>query len=113
MSENFKRENREIPMVSKSKEEERSANASGGTADMHAIGKSDGPIVPAKRANKTGTPAAESVEERGPPKGNDAQHLLVPDTVPVFTSYSTYCVSTARRDGYILTVITQGRSRMR
>ncbi len=87
MSENFKRENREIPMVSKPKEEERSANASGGTADMHAIGKSDGPIVPAKRANKTGTPAAESVEERGPPKGNVVKHVLASDTVPETARY--------------------------
>ncbi len=42
---------------------ERSENAPGGTADMHAHGKSDDPIVPARRANKTGTPAAESVED--------------------------------------------------
>ena len=41
MSENFKRENREIPTVSNSSELERSANASGGTADMYADGKSD------------------------------------------------------------------------
>ena len=92
---------------------ERSENASGGTADMHANRKSDGPIVLAKRANKTGTPAAESVEERGPPNGNGAQYLLVPDTVPVLTGHPKYCVSTARRDGNILTVNTKGRSRMR
>ena len=82
MSENFKRENREIPMVSKPKEKERSANASGGTADTYAIGKSDGPIVPAKRTNKTGTPVAESVEERGSPKGNAVRDLLAPDAAP-------------------------------
>ena len=45
MAENFKRENREIPTVSDSVESERSANASGGTADMYADGKSDGSIV--------------------------------------------------------------------
>ena len=49
---------------------------------MNANRKSDGPIVPAKRANKAGTPAAESVEERGSPKGNVASHVLAPDTVP-------------------------------
>jgi len=70
MSGNFKRENREILLVSETQCSERSENASGGTADMHASGKSDGPIVPAKRANKAGTPAAEPVEERGPPEGN-------------------------------------------
>ena len=36
---------------------------------MHANRKSDGPIVPAKRANKPGTPGTESAEERGSPKG--------------------------------------------
>ncbi len=49
---------------------------------MNARRKSDGPIVPAKRANKAGTPAAESVEERGSPKGNVATHALAPDTAP-------------------------------
>ena len=49
---------------------------------MNADRKSDGPIVPAKRTNKTGTPAAESVEGRGPPKGNAAMRLLASDTVP-------------------------------
>ncbi len=37
------------------------------TADMHVTEESDGLIVPAKRANKTGTPAAEG---RGSTKGN-------------------------------------------
>ena len=45
MSENFKRENREIPTVSDSVESERSANAPGGTAGVHAVGKSDGSVV--------------------------------------------------------------------
>ena len=40
---------------------------------MPAHGKSDGPIVPAKRTNKPGTPVAEFVEERGSPKGNTVQ----------------------------------------
>ncbi len=37
---------------------------------MHARGKSDGPIVPAKPVNKADQSAAESVEERGSAKGN-------------------------------------------
>ena len=44
----------------------RSGKAKRRTPDMHVVGESDGPIVPAKRANKAGTPpAAEFVEERG------------------------------------------------
>ncbi len=49
---------------------------------MHAHGKSDGSIVLAKRPNKPGTPAAETVEGREPPKGNDALHVPEPDTAP-------------------------------
>ena len=37
---------------------------------MHGRGKSDGPIVPAKQSNKAASAAAETVEERGPAKGN-------------------------------------------
>ena len=115
MCENFKRENREIPSISDSTdgESERSAKATGHHADMHVDGKSDGPIVPTKRANKTGTPAAESVEERGSPEGN------------VNSSYSrrTQCRITRDIDGHhvrqvwsvctLLSAMTQGRSRMR
>jgi len=57
--------------------EERSVKAHRRTADMHVAGESDGPIVPKKRANKAGRTmlrmvpaAAESVEGRGPTKGN-------------------------------------------
>ena len=52
------------------------------TADMHASRESDDPIVPKKRANKADSLAAESVEERGPTKGNALPALLAPDTVP-------------------------------
>jgi len=43
---------------------------------MNGGGKSDGPIVPKKRANNGGgaPPSAEHVEERGPAKGNTKQH---------------------------------------
>ena len=37
---------------------------------MHDPGKSDGPIVPEKRPNKAGQPAAEAVEGRGPAERN-------------------------------------------
>ncbi|MCH8124238.1 MAG: group II intron reverse transcriptase/maturase, partial [Bacteroidetes bacterium] len=40
---------------------------------MHGGGKSDGPIVPAKRPNNATKVAAEAVEERGPAKGNTDQ----------------------------------------
>ena len=66
---------------------ERSENVPDGNADMNAHRKSDGPIVPAKRANKAGTPVAESVEERGSPKGNAARHLLAPDTEPGYAKH--------------------------
>jgi hypothetical protein len=48
----------------------RSEKATSRTADMHVTEESDDLVVPAKRANKAGTPAAESVEERGSTKGN-------------------------------------------
>ena len=51
----------------------RSEKAKRRTPDVHVAGESDGPIVPAKRANKAGTLAAEFVEERGSPKGNADQ----------------------------------------
>jgi RNA-directed DNA polymerase len=44
------------------------------TSDMHADGKSDGPIVPEKPPNKDGPESsAEAVEERGPTKGNTSR----------------------------------------
>jgi hypothetical protein len=61
---------------------ERSANVSDGKADMNAHRKSDDLVVPAKRANKAGTPVAESAEERRSPEGNATQLELLPDTVP-------------------------------
>ena len=49
----------------------RSDKATSRTADMHAAEESDDLVVPTKRANKTGTPAAECVEGRGSAKGNE------------------------------------------
>jgi RNA-directed DNA polymerase len=53
----------------------RSEKANGRTSDMYACGKSDGLVVPEKRSNKgAGAPVlAESVEGRGPTKGNMLQ----------------------------------------
>ena len=74
---NSKRENRESPAVSDSVESERSANALGGTADMHVAGQSDGSVVPTKPANNEGAePSAELAEERDPTKRNAKQDAL-------------------------------------
>ena len=105
-----KRENREILLVSEPSSE-RSENVTDGNSDMYAVGKSDDSIVPAKRTNKTGTPAAEPVEERGSPKGNAARRNLATDTAP----------GTARHRGVRLRQVEmlhldrgiQGKSRMR
>ena len=53
------------------------------TSDMHVSRESDGSIVPEKQTNKAGPKAAaESVEGRGPTKGNAERTLLAPDTEP-------------------------------
>jgi len=41
--------------------------------NMHADENSDGVIVPEKRPNKEGSPSAEAVEGRTPPKGNGGE----------------------------------------
>ncbi len=52
----------------------RSEKVSSRTSDMHADGKSDGPIVPEKLPNKDGADSsAEAVEGRGPTKGNTGE----------------------------------------
>ena len=63
-------------------EAERPEKALGRTSGMHAFGESDGSIVPKKRTNKADVSAAESVEERGPTKGNDLPVGHAPDTAP-------------------------------
>src|SRR3990170_6473482 len=84
---NFPHGSRETPATSSSPmEADRSEKARCHKSDMHVVGESDGSIVPEKRANKTGTPVAEFVEERGPPEGNVTQYALVPDTVPGYTN---------------------------
>ncbi len=103
-----KRENREILLVSTLHPGmvERSANVSDGTADMNANRKSDGPVVPAKRTNKTGTPAAESVEERGSPKGKALKTNRT--GLCAGQSESWLRVATAGGDVVILTAIPKG-----
>ena len=105
-----KRENREILLVSEPGSE-RSENVTDGNADMNADRKSDDSIVPAKRTNKTGTPAAESVEERGSPKGNVARHDLAPDTAP--RTVRPRGVRLRQVEILYLDRCTQRRSRMR
>jgi RNA-directed DNA polymerase len=75
MSGNFKRVNREIPSVSQlTFDWERSTNVPDGTADMHADGKSDEPVLPATSANNDAAEAsAESSEERGSAERNAEQ----------------------------------------
>ncbi len=87
---NSKRENREIPAASPGSFIdlwERSENASGGTADMHAAGKSDNLVVPAKRTNNARTLAAEFVEGRGLPKRSDVPFMIAPDSEPDHAIY--------------------------
>jgi RNA-directed DNA polymerase len=63
--------------VSESIDADRSANAWGGTADMHVAGQSDGSVVPGKPTNNEGAePSAELAEERDPTKRNARQDAL-------------------------------------
>ena len=81
--------NRETLETPASRGAGRSEKANRRTSDMHVPRESDGSIVPEKRANKAGATllrrallAAESVEGRGPTKGNAQRTLLAPDTAP-------------------------------
>jgi RNA-directed DNA polymerase len=70
----FSRENREIPRVlATDGVAGRAGKADGRTPAMHALGKSDRPIVPTKLPNNAGKPAAEAVEGRGLAKGNTGE----------------------------------------
>ena len=74
------RETLEIPL---SQDRGRSEKALCHTSDTHVPRESEGPIVPQKQANKAGPQAAaESVEGRGPTKGNAQRTLLAPDAEP-------------------------------
>jgi group II intron reverse transcriptase/maturase len=78
------RENREIPGIpSASGGEGRPEKASSHKSGMLVSGKSDDPIVPAKRANNVGQKAAaESAEGRGSTKGNVLAVGHAPDPAP-------------------------------
>jgi hypothetical protein len=52
-------ENREISSAPSSTDEGRSVKASGRTADMHVLEKSDCAVVPVNQPNKEGKPSAE------------------------------------------------------
>lgn len=52
---------------------ERWEKVSDQASHAHVTGESDDLVAPRKRANKAGTPVAESVEERGSTKGNGIQ----------------------------------------
>ena len=74
----------------------RSEKAPCRASDMHAAEESDDPIVPGKRTNKTGTPAAEFVEGRGFTRGERVSVLLTPDTVPDHASHRRSRSATGR-----------------
>jgi hypothetical protein len=78
------RENRETPSASSTHGgEDRPEKGRCSASGRHAVGESDDPIVPAKRANKAGPmAAAESVEGRGSTKGNALAVGHAPDTAP-------------------------------
>jgi RNA-directed DNA polymerase len=75
---NSLRGNREVPSVPLADGAMgRSEKVKSRTPDMHADGKSDGPIVPKKPPNNDGPePSAEAVEERGPTKGNTSKAAM-------------------------------------
>jgi hypothetical protein len=90
---------------------ERSENVIDEKADMHANRKSDESVVPAKRSNPTGTPAAEIVEGRESLEGKPTPHRLVPDPEPDLRGWAV--ASTAGSEPRLVTISTQGRSRRR
>ncbi|MCI0410987.1 MAG: group II intron reverse transcriptase/maturase [Acidobacteria bacterium] len=65
---------------------------------MHERGKSDGRVVPAKRANKAANAAAESVEERRPAKGNTGSATPGHSAGPGVTNGLDRVRNAARRD---------------
>jgi hypothetical protein len=90
---------------------ERSDKAQGRTADVYDFGESDDLVVPRKRANKAGTPVAESVEERGSTKGNGSQAATHRTQCRIWVSF---CLADVRQVGRQATDRhTQGKSRMR
>ena len=114
MCRNSKRENREILLVSTEKadkschEAERSVNVTDGTPDTNVNRKSDDSILPAKWANKVGTPAAESAEERESPKGKALTGKSVSGTEPVYAEFYNESYGSVGMMKIIPTVIPEG-----
>ena len=71
-------ENREISSAPSSVDEGRSAKASGRTADMHVLEKSDCAVVPVNQPNKAAIAAAEAGEGRAQMKENIDQSRMLP-----------------------------------
>ena len=71
-------ENREISSAPSSVGGGRSANASGRTADMHVLEKSDCAVVPVNQPNKAAEAAAEAGEGRAQMEENIGQPHMLP-----------------------------------
>ncbi len=71
-------ENREISSASSPLGEGRSAKASGRTADMHVLERSDCAVVPVNQPNKAAIAAAEAGEGRAQMKENIGQSRMLP-----------------------------------
>ena len=71
-------ENREISSAPSSSDEGRSAKASGRTADMHVLEKSDCAVVPVNQPNKAVQTAAEAGEGRARAVENIVQSHMLP-----------------------------------
>jgi RNA-directed DNA polymerase len=71
-------ENREISSAPSSTDEGRSAKASGRTANMHVLEKSDCAVVPVNQPNKAAIAAAEVGEGRAQMKENICQPRMLP-----------------------------------
>jgi retron-type reverse transcriptase len=71
-------ENREISSAPSAVGEGRSVKATGRTADMHVLEKSDCAVVPVNQPNKAASTAAEVGEGRAQMKENIAQSRMLP-----------------------------------
>ena len=71
-------ENREISSAPSPRGEGRSVKASGRTADMHVLEKSDCAVVPVNQPNKASIAAAEAGEGRAQMKENIGQPRMLP-----------------------------------
>ncbi len=91
-------ENREISSAPSPLGEGRSAKASGRTADMHALEKSDCAVVPVNQPNKAAIAAAEAGEGRAQMKENIGQPRMLPTQSGNRMSQGLNGVRTAARE---------------